>query len=51
VPKYQVELLRFIESNHADLLEGLRTGKKELTKELEEKLKKALEAFAGVFQE
>ncbi|MFM7200320.1 MAG: F0F1 ATP synthase subunit alpha [Myxococcota bacterium] len=51
VPKYQVELLRFVESNHADLLEGLRTGKKELTKELEDKLKKALSAFAGVFQE
>ena len=49
VPRYADEVVVFLESKHADLLEAIRsTG--ELTDEIKTKLDSALDAFAEVFQ-
>ncbi|MFT4955073.1 MAG: F-type H+-transporting ATPase subunit alpha [Brevundimonas sp.] len=48
VQRFERELLARIHSNHASLLEGIRT-KKALTPELETELKSALDAFAKTF--
>src|SRR5471030_608277 len=48
VGRFEEELLRRLHSQHADILEGIRT-KKTLDEELEGKLKAALEAFSATF--
>src|SRR5471030_502600 len=48
VRRFEEELLRRLHSQHADILEGIRT-KKILDEELEGKLKAALDAFAATF--
>src|SRR5471030_3307305 len=48
VGRFEEELLRRLHSQHADILEGIRT-KKILDEELEGKLKAALDAFAATF--
>ncbi|WP_394826315.1 F0F1 ATP synthase subunit alpha [Pendulispora albinea] len=45
---YESELYSFIEANHADIFERIRT-KKALDKEIEEDLKKALDKFGKAF--
>src|SRR5690606_23163945 len=48
VQRFERELLARIHSNHASLLDGIRT-KKALTPELETELKSVLDAFAKTF--
>ena len=48
VGRFEEELLRRLHSQHADVLEGIRT-KKILDEELEGKLKAALDSFAASF--
>ena len=48
VGRFEQELLRTLRDRHADILDGIRT-KRELTSELEAKLKDAIDAFAKGF--
>jgi len=48
VQRFESELLTFMESNYADVLEELR-DKKAINDELEEKIKNALDEFRGQF--
>ena len=49
VSDYEKQMLEFMESRHADLLSEVKE-KKAIDDELEDKLKKALDEFKGVFQ-
>jgi F-type H+-transporting ATPase subunit alpha len=49
VSEYEKQMLEFMESRHADLLGEIRE-KNEIDDEVEEKLKKALDEFKGIFQ-
>ena len=48
IGKYERDLVAYMEGKHAAILEEIRT-KKQIDKDTEEKLKKALEAFGRVF--
>jgi F-type H+-transporting ATPase subunit alpha len=48
VQRFETALLRDLRSKHPDILEGLRT-KREITEEIEGKLKAALDQFAKTF--
>ena len=48
IGRFESELLARIHSNHASILQDIRT-KKALSKELEAELKAAIEAFAKTF--
>jgi len=48
VQRFEGEFLRLMRSKHKDVLDGIRTGK-QLTPELEGKLKAALDDFAKAF--
>jgi len=49
IPRYEHEMLDYVQQNHADVVETVaKTGK--LDEETEQKLRKALDAFAEVFQ-
>lgn len=50
VQKFQSELLQFMDGRRPEVLEAIRT-KKELSKDVEELLKNALEEFKGIFKE
>jgi F-type H+-transporting ATPase subunit alpha len=49
IAEYEKQMLEFMESKHAELLSEIK-DKAEISDELEEKLKKALDAFKSVFQ-
>ncbi len=49
IAEYETQMLEFMESKHAELLSEIK-GKAEISDELEEKLKHALDAFKSVFQ-
>jgi F-type H+/Na+-transporting ATPase subunit alpha len=49
VTRFEQELLSRLRSQHASWLEAIRTGKQELTAELEAELKKILESFSATF--
>ena len=49
VKEYERQMLEFMESKYADLLNEIKE-KSEISDELEEKLKKALDEFKSVFQ-
>ncbi len=49
VSEYETQMLEFMESKHADILSEIKE-KGAISDELEEKMKKALDEFKGVFQ-
>ncbi|UCF82886.1 MAG: F0F1 ATP synthase subunit alpha [Desulfobacteraceae bacterium] len=49
VSEYEKQMLEFMESKHSDLLSEIK-DKKEISDELEEKMKAALDEFKGIFQ-
>ena len=49
IAEYEKQMLEFVESKYADLLKEIK-DKNEISDELEEKLKKALDEFKSVFQ-
>jgi F-type H+-transporting ATPase subunit alpha len=49
VTEYEKQMHEFMESKHPEILREIKE-KKELTPELDEKIKKALEEFAEIFQ-
>ncbi|NSW87225.1 MAG: F0F1 ATP synthase subunit alpha [Syntrophobacteraceae bacterium] len=49
VSEYETQMLTFIERKYADILSEVKE-KKAISDELDEKIKRALEEFAGVFQ-
>jgi F-type H+-transporting ATPase subunit alpha len=49
VAKYEKEMLEFMSGRHTEILKEIRE-KANISPELEEKMKKALDEFKGVFQ-
>lgn len=49
IADYEKQALEFMESKHADLLGEIKE-KNEISEDLEEKLKKALDEFKSIFQ-
>ena len=49
VSEYEKQMIEFMSSKHSDLLSEVK-DKKEISDELEEKIKTALDEFKGIFQ-
>ncbi len=49
VGEYENQMLEFVESRYSDILSNIKE-KDDITEEVEEKLKKALDEFKGIFQ-
>jgi F-type H+-transporting ATPase subunit alpha len=49
VGEYETQMLEYVESKHSDILKDIKE-KDDITEEVEEKLKKALDEFKEIFQ-
>jgi len=49
VSDYEKQMLEFMESKHPEILKGLRE-KNDISKELDQQMRSALDAFRGIFQ-